>query len=637
MATIPQAIDYGARPSLRSSRVDVPGTGDLALADALSNAANNFAAVMAERKTKQDRLNYALAKNKILQADIEEREKLKGREDYENFDENYSTGFNTRRNEILATIANPHDAAILGSESELIGTRGRVATAEYGRTVMIDQAMADLNDDLNEAQRMMDTPTGNATRNDIMLTALDAIEGALEKGYFGNNGDIKAQALRENFVQKAATSSLDTMEPRLRELVLEASLANRKAGGPLTPDDIRAGKGTDSIADFLHTDTATKMLEATKTENKANQDYETVYAVTDKAKRLWPEADKASIASRNKYVREHLTGELRNLGQQEMGQINAEDIALDSLEEQEIEDALVEKIDAGDSYADLNEGEKSRLSVERKQKLKLYASQQQSNDGYAESNNEDLTYVWRRHYTDKIRRETYLNHIAWKTQLTRPTWDRMVAEQEVLIRAHNSGTAPPTYKGDTDDQMLMNYLLGGDFGFPDGKPSTGTPQFKRWARIDEAYDNALKDLSMQRAREGKDPSLNADDRRTIMYETLEDRVWLRRDPTGPNIWRSADPREGAGSTAYRTFAFEAELTEEQKAEAFLTIGEAKRDMIPDGLGGEISAEQWLRNQAESIGVEPSNKDIEEAYYWLKYGEGDSREKAKMRLLGVRGM
>ena len=46
MATIPQSIDYGARPSLRSGRVDVPGGGENALADAISVAAAKFANVM---------------------------------------------------------------------------------------------------------------------------------------------------------------------------------------------------------------------------------------------------------------------------------------------------------------------------------------------------------------------------------------------------------------------------------------------------------------------------------------------------------------------------------------------------------------------------------------------------------------
>ena len=74
--------------------------------------------------------------------------------------------------------------------------------------------------------------------------------------------------MRQEFTQDVALASLITMDPELRERVLEASLAQRKTGGPLTAEDIRADKGTGSIADFLHADTATKLLDATKKENK---------------------------------------------------------------------------------------------------------------------------------------------------------------------------------------------------------------------------------------------------------------------------------------------------------------------------------------------------------------------------------
>ena len=71
MATIPQAIDYGARPSLRTSRVDVPGQGELAVADAVERAASTFTQVMVERKEKQDRFNYSMAKQEFLTADLQ--------------------------------------------------------------------------------------------------------------------------------------------------------------------------------------------------------------------------------------------------------------------------------------------------------------------------------------------------------------------------------------------------------------------------------------------------------------------------------------------------------------------------------------------------------------------------------------
>ena len=100
MPKIPQDIDYGPRPSLRSSRIDLPGTGETATGEALSRASEAFTQIYAQQKAKDDRLNYSLAKNELLTADISEREKLKDDEDYATYDERYSTGYNTSRDDI---------------------------------------------------------------------------------------------------------------------------------------------------------------------------------------------------------------------------------------------------------------------------------------------------------------------------------------------------------------------------------------------------------------------------------------------------------------------------------------------------------------------------------------------------------
>jgi hypothetical protein len=50
MPKIPDYLDYGARPSLRTTRVDMPNQAGTMVADALATAANRFANVMQERK-----------------------------------------------------------------------------------------------------------------------------------------------------------------------------------------------------------------------------------------------------------------------------------------------------------------------------------------------------------------------------------------------------------------------------------------------------------------------------------------------------------------------------------------------------------------------------------------------------------
>ena len=72
MATLPQASDYGPRVKLVSNRIDVPGSGENAVAEALERAAGTFVNMAIQHKEKDDALSYAHAKNEYLIADIEE-------------------------------------------------------------------------------------------------------------------------------------------------------------------------------------------------------------------------------------------------------------------------------------------------------------------------------------------------------------------------------------------------------------------------------------------------------------------------------------------------------------------------------------------------------------------------------------
>ena len=70
MTQLPQDIDYGGRRSLSVNRQDKPEMGGVVLAEALSTAVTTFDGVMKERKAKEDRLNYGLARNELQRADL---------------------------------------------------------------------------------------------------------------------------------------------------------------------------------------------------------------------------------------------------------------------------------------------------------------------------------------------------------------------------------------------------------------------------------------------------------------------------------------------------------------------------------------------------------------------------------------
>ena len=172
MATIPTAIDYGARPSLRSDRVDTPGRGRIAVADALANAASTFANMAIENKQKEDALNYSNAKNEYLIADIQERERLKNDLDYETHDERYRTAMATHFDRIFPTVTGRRDAALFDAESRLLNERGAVDVGTNAWEKEIDTKVARWrrNSEANKAAMLVADPQ---TARDLMLTQMD--------------------------------------------------------------------------------------------------------------------------------------------------------------------------------------------------------------------------------------------------------------------------------------------------------------------------------------------------------------------------------------------------------------------------------------------------------------------------------
>ena len=228
MPTLPEAIDYGARPSLQTGRVDRPTGANAQVADALVSAASSFQAVLAENKAKDDRLNYTLARNEIQQADLEARSALVDDRDWQKHDEKYSGLFTTARDEILSRYnLSPSDKAMISSENDLIHAQGRVSVGEHSRRMEIDEARGRYLDGKAKARARL-IGTDAPTRNNIILGQLDAIEAQVEAGYMSEE---EGAAERETMTQDFALSTIEAMPVEERIRVLENSLRYRKGYG----------------------------------------------------------------------------------------------------------------------------------------------------------------------------------------------------------------------------------------------------------------------------------------------------------------------------------------------------------------------------------------------------------------------
>ena len=194
MPRIPKDIDFGGRPSLRSGRVDVPGRGDLQVADALESAATNFANIMIDRKGQQDRFNYAMAKNEALTGIIKEREKLKDDQDWDTYDERFREGVRSELDRITSHYQmNPHDRAIFDAELKLLTERGAIEVGSLSRKVEIDEKVSGLSAALAAARETI-ILASPGERNDLLLTQLEAVTALEDEAVLT---DVQAEKARQ--------------------------------------------------------------------------------------------------------------------------------------------------------------------------------------------------------------------------------------------------------------------------------------------------------------------------------------------------------------------------------------------------------------------------------------------------------
>lgn len=231
MTTLPTTDVYGKRESLRVNRIDRPSTGGVELAQAYSDAIASFnQAYQADLGRKKD-LNYALARNEILMADLEERDKLSQDADWATHDQRYGEGLKARTEEIRAKYTlDPYDAQLLDAEIKMISAKGRIDVTARARGIEIDQGYSNLVSNLEQFREMViNAKTGD--RNQLMEAALQSIDIAEENGYFGVEGATNAQLLREKTTQDFAGAVLDSMDAEERQRLIGASLAYRRGYG----------------------------------------------------------------------------------------------------------------------------------------------------------------------------------------------------------------------------------------------------------------------------------------------------------------------------------------------------------------------------------------------------------------------
>ena len=295
MATLPQAADYGPRVSLVSNRIDLPGEGEMAVAEALSRAAATFTTMAIEHKQKDDALSYAHAKNEYLIADIQERDKLQDDQDFASHNERYKTAMKGHYERLFPTVRSQRDRGLFDAEARLMNARGVVAVGDNARVKEIDWNVAELGRHGEALQGVIMAASDAQTAQDGMFAYLEHANSLLTKGFLD---ETTHQVATQGFVTETAEKRLIAMDPKLREVLLERSITMAKTRGePITREQILAGEGSGSIADFLPLDERVKMLEATRKGNENDEVWDEAWAVFDAVRTRYTDGAKVQAAA----------------------------------------------------------------------------------------------------------------------------------------------------------------------------------------------------------------------------------------------------------------------------------------------------------------------------------------------------
>jgi len=625
MPKLPQDIDYGQRPSLQPNRLDRPGTGGQGAAEALAIASAQFGDELEKKKQKNDALNYALARNEIQQADLMTRDSLAEDKDWQTHDQKYSERFKTAAEAISQKYRlDPSDRALLQSESSLIGARGRVAVGANANKLKIEESLASLHNGLAAARETI-INADPGTRNHLMLGQLEAIDAARDSGTLT---DVEAEGLRQRTTQDFAKASLDAMPADERKRVLEASLAYRRGKGdlktntgqgPLTPEDIAAGKGTGSIADFLHSDTVAAMLKTANDEDKENQNRIEAYAVMDKAKDMFPEDEVAAL----NYISKNAKGTIRDIAEREASEhFNRIAAAKAEVSERIVNEYGSGILDGSQRYNSIPPEQLAKLSLIQKQALRKTQEKYDSVEGQGFSSVSQIADVgdgrgsvdlWNKlpDYSDESPRlskaTVNLESPMWRAFLSPRDYQLMLEEQRLLVAAEHK---PLTTNVLNPKLRVERALVSSNF-----MPQTGrSPEQQAIAaRLTMELSAAItrKENSFKPPR-----ALDDDEENTELAKLLSRTAFLDRP------WYKGPDKEVPFST----------LPNEDFGNLYTPVERAKQKKTSIG-GQEVTVYEYLvtmaRNQDPPI-IDPDDHDVARAYFALENNLGDEEVLKRLR-------
>lgn len=623
MATLPQASDYGARVGLRSNRIDLPGQGELAVANALERAAGTFVGMAIEHKEKDDAISYSNAKNEYLIADIQEREKLQDDQDFATHDERYRTAMKGHYERLFPTVRSARDQQLFDAEARLMNERGSVAVGDNARTKKLDWNIAQFERHGTALQGVIMAASDAQTAQDAMFGYLEEANSLLDRGLLT---PTQHEAATQTFVTDTAERRLIAMDPKEREILLERSITMAKTRGePITREQIAAGEGSGSIADFMPLDVRVQMLEQTRKANEIDETLGTAQGIFDEARALYSKDSGAMMEEIRRLSSQHDDPKVRQEAVRLGRQYRDEAVGVKADKRDKIMTSATEVIMSGEmSFAQIPAAELAILlphqikALQDWQDLVTLNKQFPNATRWILTDNNDPTaknsgksYAAWSNMTDEEKMTVPLDSAEWRTSFKQGVWRDMKDWQDRLLNAPEK--AGKRTNGLTNPQMVTSAIVR--MGL--------VPQTGRDVEESQSYQMLLyqMDRATQAAEIIKGEPLDNTERDKILGEILvpvaftDNYMWfpdLEDDDKFPIAAMSVKQRK-TGRLAWTDSDEEASIS---------------------STGISTSYKQELELLASKLDLEPDQEAYERAYFALKHGDrfgwGGDEVEARLR-------
>jgi hypothetical protein len=600
----------------------------MAVAEALERAAATFTNMVIEHKQKDDALSYSNAKNEYLIASIEEQDKLADDLDFATHGERYNAAMKGHYERLLPTVKSERDRQLFDAEARLHDARGNVDVGNNARVKEIDWNLARFSENMTAAERIVLAAPDSKNALEAMTGILEQGEALLQKGFVD---PTEHETTMRKFVSTISERRLIAMDGEEREILLERSiLMSKSRGGKITREEIMAGEGSGSIADFIPLDVRVNMLEETKKANKHDATWKEAYGVFDEITEEFTDPINiyAEFQRRARDLEPDVRSALRSLVVDDRNDKGAIKSAVQLKIMQSVGELMRTE---GWRYGDVPSSELNKLSPAMDVALQEYSrrlSENVESQGFREATRwiddpkleGERSYAYWSNLTDAEKKVEELQTPLWYTALTVKMHTEFVDEQDDL--RSEKVTVKTLPGGMTNVQMVTSALVRAGH----------IPQTGRDIEDYESYQQLLYqfDRATQAAQDEKKEALTNSERNKILGEILAPRAFTDHYGWwfGDKGWPEEDELKKVPIFA---------MSVSQRESARLNWDNAGKEQSRLSSAGIASTyKQDLELMAKRLKVKPSRDQYERAYFALKYGWrfGWTSEYTKRRLLGT---